>query len=254
MSVITNTIGHSSVPAVKFSEPVWPNRFHSKRPHAQRVLEREDLDADELGQQRIADEEHRQHQEQPAGPFLSGHARRARAVERDRLGADGAAGDDEGHGLVHGPVGGREHFHRHDFQVARGRVGRGGHVHGGQFAAGAFLAHHAGDEADALHLAVREIDQHHALGAVGLGLQQVQQLARAAVNGLEQRNARDQAFQPRQQPLPDHAPGQPAHGHDDGDGGHHGDGRLGPGVVEPAQHLRMRQRQLRRQRRRPRAG
>ena len=23
-----NTIGHSSVPAVKLSEPVWPNRFH----------------------------------------------------------------------------------------------------------------------------------------------------------------------------------------------------------------------------------
>ena len=29
ISVITNTIGHSRVPAVKFSEPVWPNRFHS---------------------------------------------------------------------------------------------------------------------------------------------------------------------------------------------------------------------------------
>ena len=29
MSVMMNTIGHSSVPAVKFSEPVCPNRFHS---------------------------------------------------------------------------------------------------------------------------------------------------------------------------------------------------------------------------------
>ena len=29
VSVMMNTIGHSSVPAVKFSEPLWPNRFHS---------------------------------------------------------------------------------------------------------------------------------------------------------------------------------------------------------------------------------
>ena len=29
VSVRMNTNGHSSVPAVKLSEPVWPNRFHS---------------------------------------------------------------------------------------------------------------------------------------------------------------------------------------------------------------------------------
>ena len=29
VSVRMNTIGHSSVPAVKLSEPVCPNRFHS---------------------------------------------------------------------------------------------------------------------------------------------------------------------------------------------------------------------------------
>jgi len=28
VSVMMNTIGHSRVPAVKFSEPLWPNRFH----------------------------------------------------------------------------------------------------------------------------------------------------------------------------------------------------------------------------------
>ncbi|MBB6064776.1 hypothetical protein HNR76_001312 [Pseudoxanthomonas broegbernensis] len=29
VSVMMNTTGHSRVPAVKLSEPVWPNRFHS---------------------------------------------------------------------------------------------------------------------------------------------------------------------------------------------------------------------------------
>ena len=28
VSVMMNTIGHSRVPAVKLSEPLWPNRFH----------------------------------------------------------------------------------------------------------------------------------------------------------------------------------------------------------------------------------
>jgi hypothetical protein len=53
---------------------------------------------------------------------------------------------------------------------------------------------------------VREVDQHHALDAVGLGLQQVDQLARAAVDGLGERDARDHRLEPAQQRLPDHAP------------------------------------------------
>jgi hypothetical protein len=52
---------------------------------------------------------------------------------------------------------------------------------------------------------VREIHQHHALRAIGLGLQDVEQLPRAAVDRVGQRNALDQRFEPAQHALADDA-------------------------------------------------
>src|SRR5690606_8700552 len=111
----------------------------------------------------------------PGGATRSPRARvrRLRRGERNRVRRHRAAADDEAHRLVDRPVGGRDLLHRHDLEIARSGVGRGRHVHRGQLAPRALFADHAGDEADRLHLVVRKVDQHHALGTVGLGLQDV---------------------------------------------------------------------------------
>jgi hypothetical protein len=158
-----------------------------------------------------------------------------RCGEGNELGRDRAAADDEAHRLVDGPVRGRHFFDRHDFQIARRGVRRGRHVHGGELAAGALFAHDPGDETERLHLGVRKIDQHHALGAVGLGLQDVQQLARAAVDGAGQRDALDHRFDPGQQATADHPPRHEARQQDHADGGEHAQRAANPGLRQPRQ-------------------
>ncbi len=49
---------------MKFSEPVCPNRFHSKRLDAECGFERENLDPDEFGQYRVDAEERGKEYEQ----------------------------------------------------------------------------------------------------------------------------------------------------------------------------------------------
>ena len=63
-SVMMNTTGQSITPAVKDSEPALAEQPPVERLDAERVLEREDLDADELGDQRVGDEEARERDEQ----------------------------------------------------------------------------------------------------------------------------------------------------------------------------------------------
>jgi hypothetical protein len=105
---------------------------------------------------------------------------------------------------------------------------------------GVLVVQHPRDEADRLGVAMREIDQHHALRPLGLGLQDVEQLACTAVDGIGQRYARDAALHAADQALPDDAVRQHAD-RDDGDqGGDQRDAGLRPGIIEPSQRLRKR--------------
>ena len=149
-----------------------------------------------------------------------------------------ATADDEAHRLVDGPVGRRDLFHRHDLEVTGGRVRRGRYVDRGQLAAGARLADDPGDEAEGLHLRVREVDQDHALGPVRLGLQDVEQFACAAIDRAGQRDPRHHRFEPAEQALADDPTRQPA---DQQDRQYRRDQRervLHPRIAQPAQRLR----------------
>ena len=189
-----NTIGQSTVPAVKLSVPPCPNRFQCSGAipsvsSSAKILTPMNSASTALAQKNAASATNRRVARSSSRRMLQGDLAGGGANGMVS-GRHRAAADDEAHRLVHRPVGRGDLLHRHDLEVAGGRVGRGRHVHRRQLAAGAALAHHPGDEAQRLHLVVREVDQHHALGAVGLGLQDVQQLARAAVDGAGQRNAR----------------------------------------------------------------
>ena len=63
MSVMMNTTGQSMTPAVKTAIPLCAEEAPVERRHAERVLEREDLHADELGDQGIRDEQSRERDE-----------------------------------------------------------------------------------------------------------------------------------------------------------------------------------------------
>jgi hypothetical protein len=159
-----------------------------------------------------------------------GRSKIGNALRRHR-----AAGQDEAHRLVDAPVGRREAAGRHDLQIAAGRVGRRRHEYRGQFLAAVLVAQQPGHEADRARAAVRKLDQHDALRAFGLGLQDVEQLARAAVDGIGQRHARDAAFDAADQALSDHAMREHADRDDRDQGRDQRDAGLDPRIVEPAQ-------------------